>query len=216
MLVYISGKITAPTREEVLANIDAAARVAGEWMKAGHSVICPHTNSGGIVDAGYEFTHAEWMKADLMMIARCDALVMVPGWETSKGAKEEHDYATKLGIPIFAAAPVQPLHITEQRCPIQSQAFFEQLGKMYRIYLQKNADYSPANIMGTGLVGLVTRLWDKMARLMSLTGFELKITEPSKYTEPREVANEPVIDTYLDLSNYGVIAKLMSDDKWGK
>jgi hypothetical protein len=216
MLIYVSGKISAPTREEVLANIDAAAKVAGEWMKAGHSVICPHTNSGGIVDAGYEFTHAEWMKADLTMIARCDAMVMVDGWTGSKGAKEEYNYAHELGIPILPALPVLPLHITEQRCPIQCQAFAEHLGKMYRLHLRKNADYGPANILGAGFVGGVVRLWDKMARLMNLSGFKLNIVEPAEYTAPREAANESIDDTLLDLPNYGVILSLLRQSKWGK
>ena len=216
MLIYVSGKISAPTPEEVAKNVEMAAQVAGAWMQAGHSVICPHTNSDGIVKAGFDFTHAEWMAADLTMVARCDALVMVQGWETSKGAKEEYEYAKSLGIPCYPESPVLPLHITERRSPIQCKAFSELLGSMYRTHLQKNADYSPANIMGTGFVGAITRLWDKMARLMSLTGFQLKIVEPAEYTAPREAANESIDDTFLDLANYAVITRLLRDGKWGK
>ena len=65
-------------------------------------------------------------------------------------------------------------HITEQRCPEQVAGFRAVLQDMYQTHLDKNADYSPANILGTGEIGLATRLWDKVVRYMSLLGFKIE------------------------------------------
>ena len=104
-------------------------------------------------------------------------------------------------------------HITEQKCPNQTQEFKAILKRMYDVHLDKNADYSPQNILGTGMVGLTTRMWDKMARLMSLEGFNIATGE---YKGEREAKNESVDDTLLDLANYAVIALIYRQGKWGK
>jgi len=214
MLVYVSGKYSASTKEGIAANIKAAEEVARYLWSCGHAVICPHTNTAFFDDipgVGYE----SFIRGDLQIVRRCDAMVMVPGWETSRGANRERDYAIELGIPVHQYPCVLELHPVEVRCPVQVQAFMEQLMLQYRTHLKKNKDYSPANIAGTGEIGLVTRLWDKMARLMSLTGFKITITE-SEFTQPQTPENESIEDTFLDLSNYGIIAKLYHNGKWGK
>lgn len=213
MLVYVSGKYSAPTHDEVQANIDAAAVIAKELWQKGHAVICPHLNTAHFEIPGV--TYEDYIKGDLNMVRRCDAMVMVPGWKDSRGACEERAYAEQLGIPIYHYPTVPEPHPVEVRCPVQVKAFMEQLMKQYRVHLKKNKDYSSANIAGTGEIGLVTRLWDKMARLMSLTGFRITITE-SVFDRPQTPENESIDDTYLDLANYGVIAQLYKDGKWGK
>jgi hypothetical protein len=86
---------------------------------------------------------------------------------------------------------------------------------MYRTHLDKNVDYSPANILATGSIGLATRIWDKVARFMSLNGFKLNLAK-SEFTAPREPKNESIADTLLDLANYGVIGAVLLKEKWGK
>jgi hypothetical protein len=85
--------------------------------------------------------------------------------------------------------------LTEQRAPKQAKRFAEVLGGMYRVHLQKNADYSPANILGTGEIGVTVRLWDKIARLLNLMGFRVTIAEPATYEAPRDPMNESIDDT---------------------
>jgi hypothetical protein len=150
------------------------------------------------------------------MIARVDALVMVEGWELSKGAVQEHAYAEELGIPIFYAPEYPSLHPTEVNSPEQCKAFREQVGIMYRTHLSKNEDYSPANILLTGETGLVTRLWDKTARLLNLTGFKFQAMLHEGIYPPKTPKHESIMDTYQDLAVYAVIGVLLRKDKWGK
>ena len=63
-------------------------------------------------------------------------------------------------------------HITKQRFPQQVECFEAIQAEKLKTFLDKNADYSPANILYTGEIGLLTRLWDKFARLFSLYGLE--------------------------------------------
>jgi len=107
-------------------------------------------------------------------------------------------------------------HTTEDRCPEQTQAFRELIEAMYQTHLDKNADYSPANILATGQVGLVTRLWDKTARLLNLQGFRFSIEEAGTYEPPRQPKNESIEDTYMDLAVYALIGLIVRQGKWGK
>lgn len=106
-------------------------------------------------------------------------------------------------------------HITEMTRPIQTRAFRELLDKMYQVHLDKNADYSPANILGTGEIGLATRVWDKVSRLMNLIGYRIEIAS-TEYVAPMEPKNESIEDNVMDLAVYAIIWKLLRDGKWGK
>lgn len=98
-LIYIAGPFTAPTREGVEANIKAAEAVGIVIAQLGGMPIIPHCNTShpGFEGAqGYQF----WVAGTAKLMARCDAVVLVRGWETSKGATGERDLALQLGIPI--------------------------------------------------------------------------------------------------------------------
>ena len=109
--------------------------------------------------------------------------------------------------------PTKQAHITEAKCPEQVAEFRKIVDEMYYVHLQKNADYSPYNINGTGAVGLATRLWDKAARFMSLSGFDIGTGE---YTAEKEAKNESIEDTLIDMANYAIIALIHRRNKWGK
>lgn len=119
-----------------------------------------------------------------------------------------------IGVEFAGKVDVSP-HPTIKQSPVQVRAFWEMIGRIYRTHLDKNADYSPANILGTGDIGVVTRLWDKVARLLNLTGFILKM-EKSEYVAPKQPKNESVEDSFLDLASYGIIGYLLLKDQWGR
>lgn len=218
MLVYVSGPYSGNTPEQTDKNIAAARAVAVQLWEMGHAVICPHTNTINF-ERDCKATYEQYIEGDLNMISRCDALVMLPTWEASKGALIEHAYAVELAIPIFyyngTAESLPELHITEVRVPVQVKAFREIIGRMYRVHLHKNAAYSPLNIKGVGEIGVAVRTWDKVCRILNLLGF--RIDGEFKGFEPaRDVAEEPIIDSWLDLSVYAIIGLLTRQGKWGK
>jgi uncharacterized UPF0146 family protein len=98
MIVYTAGKYSGNVDE----NIANARKVAIELWEMGHAVICPHLNSAHM-ELDCKATWEDYLNGDLEIISRMDAIVMLEGWEDSKGAKMELDFARKLNIPVYFA-----------------------------------------------------------------------------------------------------------------
>ena len=97
-LAYVAGPYRAPTEWQVKQNIEAAERVAAMLWQMGFAVICPHKNTaffGGLCP------DEVWLRGDLVMLRRCDLVVLVPGWEASTGAQAEAEEAKRNGIPVY-------------------------------------------------------------------------------------------------------------------
>ncbi|MEM9451080.1 MAG: hypothetical protein AAGA75_21440, partial [Cyanobacteria bacterium P01_E01_bin.6] len=62
---------------------------------------------------------------------------------------------------------------------------------------------------------LVTRLWDKIARLMNLYGFDLTVKQAS-FSGAKTPNHESIDDTMMDAAVYSIIGMLLRDNKWGK
>lgn len=99
-LIYVAGKFSDKTRADVEANILAAELVGVEVARAGFWPVIPHANT-----AHPEFESVQpyqfWIAATLELLRRCDAIVMVPGWQDSSGARGELSEALRLGKPAF-------------------------------------------------------------------------------------------------------------------
>jgi hypothetical protein len=97
-VVYIAGPYRAPSEYEVVQNIRRAEALALEVWRAGAAAICPHMNTalwGGAAD------DSVWLRGDLEILRRCDAMVCAPNWRQSKGACGEVALARELGLPVF-------------------------------------------------------------------------------------------------------------------
>lgn len=101
------------------------------------------------------------------------------------------------------------IHPTEAARPLQAQAFRQIIEQMYQVHLDKNYDYSPANVLGAGDMGLVTRSWDKLARIMNLSGFNVEIEEYQ--FKPEFILLEKIWNTYIKfMRKFGHIIKIKS------
>lgn len=154
------------------------------------------------------------------ILSRCDALVTTKFHSGYPIMEALLDAAYNKQIPIYLweedhKALSMPLK-TEETSPVQVKAFMDVIMSMYRTHLRKNADYSPANILGTGEVGIVTRLWDKTARLMNLTGIKFKYLLNEGFEPPEKPKNEAIDDTYEDLAVYAIIGTLYRRNSWGR
>lgn len=100
-LVYVAGAYSAPTRSGVEANIRRAEHYALAVARIGGMPVCPHTNT-----AHPRFSELQeyqfWIVGTMALMRVCNAVVMVEGWEDSKGAVGEREEAIRLHIPVFA------------------------------------------------------------------------------------------------------------------
>lgn len=105
----------------------------------------------------------------------------------------------------------------EQDWPEMTKEFKRLQKEQYVLFLHKQHDYGPGNIsVGTqlatpeeiklSLTGLWFRMNDKIQRLKTLlmSGRE------------NAVEGEPMEDAFLDVSNYGIMATIVKNGKWGK
>lgn len=214
MLVYVAGPYSAPTPGEIDVNIQNARAISIELWQKGLAVHCPHLNTINF-ETDCTCNWLDYLIGDEQIISRCDALCMMPKWADSKGATREHEYALERGIPIYYYPDTPVVSLTETTRPVQVAAYIDLIMSGYRIHLAKNADYSPANILATAEIGVVVRMWDKMARLLNLTGFRIEIAS-SRFDHPLEAKNESIEDSFNDISVYGNIAQLLRKGKWGR
>ena len=88
--------------------------------------------------------------------------------------------------------------------------------EQYELFLKKQHDYGPGNIsVGTmlqtteevhlALTGLWFRMNDKIQRLKNML-----------MSKRESAVDEPMEDAYLDVSNYGIMATIVKNGKWGK
>jgi len=109
MKSYISGPMSGyPDKNR--AEFDA---VAVRLRAEGHEVISPPETDPPWTD-GMEIKPGspEWqecMKKDVADLASCEAVVVLKGWQRSKGSKEEISLARLLGIKVLDAETMKPL-----------------------------------------------------------------------------------------------------------
>ena len=105
----------------------------------------------------------------------------------------------------------------EQEWPQMTAEFRRLQREQYELFLHKQHDYGPGNIsVGTqlqtpeeiqlSLTGLWFRMNDKIQRLKNLL----------MSGRGNAVEGEPMEDAFLDVSNYGIMATIVKNGKWGK
>lgn len=97
-VIYIAGPYRSNTEWGVLNNIRSAEAVALKVWSLGAAAICPHKNTAFF---GGALPDSVWLDGDQAILLRCDAVILVDGWETSIGATHEVALAKSRGIPVF-------------------------------------------------------------------------------------------------------------------
>jgi hypothetical protein len=105
----------------------------------------------------------------------------------------------------------------ENTYPTLAEAWKVTQQEQYELFAEKMMDYGLSNIsLGTNLeeaedinlslTGIWLRCNDKINRLKNML----------KRKGHNYVQNEPMIDSFIDISNYGIIAQLVMKGKWKK
>lgn len=97
-VIYIAGKYRGPNAWAVEQNIRAAEEVAARVWAAGHVALCPHANSRHMEGVA---SNDHFLAGTLELMRRCDAVVLVPNWQDSAGARAEVAEAFRLGIEVI-------------------------------------------------------------------------------------------------------------------
>ena len=107
--------------------------------------------------------------------------------------------------------------LMEEEWPQMTAEFRRLQREQYELFLHKQHDYGPGNIsvgsqlqteeeVKLSLTGLWFRMNDKIQRLKTLLMGDREAA----------VNGEPMEDAFLDVSNYGIMATIVKNGKWGK
>jgi hypothetical protein len=92
-IIYISGPISGLPD----GNRPAFAALAARLRADGHTVVNPHEL---FREVAQPLTWEEYMRDDLTALLTCTHLVLLPGWEQSRGARLEKYVAEHLGMSV--------------------------------------------------------------------------------------------------------------------
>jgi hypothetical protein len=111
----------------------------------------------------------------------------------------------------------QTLAIFEEEYPELSSEFQAIQKEQYELFAGKMMDY------GLGNIALGSTLEEDEDKQLSLTGIWLRCNDKVnrlknmlKRNGKNYVNDEPMIDSFVDISNYGIIAQLVMRNKWKK
>ena len=105
----------------------------------------------------------------------------------------------------------------EKKYPEMTKEFRQIQREQYELFLRKQHDYGPQNVavgsllktkedIKLSLLGLWFRIQDKTERIKTLLMRD----------EQNSVQDEPITDSFSDVSNYGVMAQVVARGKWAK
>ena len=104
-ILYLSGPYSAGNGRTVAENIAVARAHAVAAVRNGWFPFTPHLNTAHFEVDCPNVSHEEWIAGDLAFLSRLnparDAVLLLPGWEQSKGWRLERDWAIHLNLEIF-------------------------------------------------------------------------------------------------------------------
>jgi hypothetical protein len=110
---------------------------------------------------------------------------------------------------------IDPIDIKPVFDKVKNTAFFKMLeinktsidsilDESFNLGVSKNNDYGSENILKFGIIGIVVRLGDKIARYKNL----------STNKAEQKVKDESLKDTLMDIINYATYGEMLSSDAW--
>lgn len=96
-IFYIAGPMTGLPEY----NYPAFEAVAGVLREAGHHVISPHEVDNGDNGIPGSVPYKTYIKNGLIALLECNAIVLLNGWNASKGARIEEYVASRLGYASY-------------------------------------------------------------------------------------------------------------------
>lgn len=98
-VVYVAGRFSAPDQWRRARNVRAAETLAFAVAEVGAMPLNPLANTHNFFGTLSEENF--WYPGTMELLRRCDAMIIVPGWEGSKGVAMEIEEAKKISMPVF-------------------------------------------------------------------------------------------------------------------
>jgi hypothetical protein len=205
-----------------------------------HNPVAVDGEHGIVLDgtSGHEeFSFLEAMKRDLPLVMESDCVIVMPGWEESKGAKLEVHTALETGVPVYTLlsqreitsgsapeiaaselrsaggagtlAPAPP----PSRHP-NSARFHELLREAGELHDKKQQDYGSdsdpfANVRASTEWGIPS--W-----VGALVRMNDKVTRLKSFARKGTLANESAEDSMRDIAVYALIALVLYEQEAGE
>lgn len=99
--IYIAGPMTGYDE----CNFPAFRAAADRLRAAGYEAVNPAEHFNGRTDLPRE----TYLRADVILLAQCDGIAMLPHWQESRGAKLEYLLACELGMQALDAETLEML-----------------------------------------------------------------------------------------------------------
>lgn len=204
-------------------NIAAFQEAAADLRHRGWLVISPHElDEDEGLDPTRDLSEEDYkhvLLRDLGEVSRVDAVIVLPGYDDSPGARAEVAFARAIGVEVLTYPDLvdaaRPKWLTDRgpgieriqlRHPV-SQRFHDILHELGALHDRKAKDYGRdedplANVRASedfgvpAWTGALIRLNDKVRRLQT-------------FAAKGELANESAIDSMLDIAVYAVIARIL-------
>lgn len=101
-IAYLASPYSHPSPSVQLSRYRKACQVAANLMRKGIYVYSPIVYGYPLTRYGVPGDWDFWAEYDEAMLRRCDELIvlMLDGWDESKGVQREIEIARKIGIPV--------------------------------------------------------------------------------------------------------------------
>lgn len=99
-VIYIAGPYRNKSEYEVGENIRVAGWYSLHVWELGGVALCPHKNTA-FFGGAYNIPDDTWLKGDLELLNRCDAVYVTSNWSESSGATAEVEFAKNHNIPVL-------------------------------------------------------------------------------------------------------------------
>lgn len=187
--VYLAGKMTGVTDW----NYPLFNRVAKELRASGWQVENPAETDGGSVDKPRPF----YLREAIRKLLACEAIAMLPGWESSAGARLEYSIAVELGMAAYVVClPSVSLQL------MQGETILQEAQRL--VHGDRNAAYGPpsSDFLRT------CRMWSALGWRVHEPRGEIREMEPGDVAmgmccvKLSRLANAYKRDSCTDLAGY--------------